>query len=436
MLSVSVQVHRILFILTEFPPRFGGMQTHAVYLSKYFAEKGYDIEVLTYQAIDSDMADEAGNYDLQCSFPVRRILSRIGYRHNLCLVSDAAQRFQPDLIYASNVFYGLLRHDLHIPVLCRSVGNDVLRPWISYPFRFGSRFLSHAAFETTLYTWFKRTNFPEWIEACFRAKRIALMEESLRKMSYIFANSDFTANILKERGIPDSRIDIVVGGVDSQRFTPRHDTDALALRQHLGLPEKSFLLMTACRLVAKKGLDFLLCAVKKLRSLIPSAALVIVGDGKERRKCQALSRALDIEQCVIFAGRIAHEQIHRYYWSADVFVLASRFCHNRLTGMRDVETMGRVLCEANAAGVPVIASNSGGIPSVVTHEENGLLFEEGNMDDFLTYVCRICHDPSFAQALVRNGLTRANAQFDWSVIMQRHERGMAGFMEFLDASHG
>ena len=45
--------------------------------------------------------------------------------------------------------------------------------------------------------------------------------------------------------------------------------------------------------------------------------------------------------------------------------------------------MGRVLCEANAAGIPVLASRSGGIPSVVTHEDNGLLFDSDDAADFL-----------------------------------------------------
>jgi glycosyltransferase involved in cell wall biosynthesis len=93
--------------------------------------------------------------------------------------------------------------------------------------------------------------------------------------------------------------------------------------------------------------------------------------------------------------------------------------------MKDVETMGRVLCEANAAGIPVIASNSGGIPSVVTHEENGLLFEENNLGDFLKQVSRLHNNSYLTQHLVQNGLKRAKKQFDWSIVLRQHEKAIA-----------
>lgn len=422
--STSNQTYRIILILPEFPPYFGGMQTHALYLSNYFAEKGYRIEVLTYQSTDPEVAHKVASFDSQCKFPVRRILSRIGYWHNISLVVDIAQRFRPNLIYASNVFYGFLSQNLNIPIMCRSVGNDLLRPWIAYPYRFGSRLLSHPTFESTAYNWFKKQNFPEWIEALFRRKRILLMQESVKRVSRILANSQFTANVLKNMGIPDKRINIVVGGVDSNRFTRQH-SEVLKIRQTLGLPEKGFLLMTACRLVSKKGLDFLLYSFQKLKEIIPDVGLIIVGDGKEREKCHNISRELEITNFVTFTGHISHENIHKYYWSCDLFVLVSRVSHNRLTGMKDVETMGRVLCEANAAGIPVIASNSGGIPSVVTHEENGLLFEESNLGDFLKQVSRLHNNSYLTQHLVQNGLKRAKKQFDWSIVLRQHEKAIA-----------
>jgi phosphatidyl-myo-inositol dimannoside synthase len=118
---------------------------------------------------------------------------------------------------------------------------------------------------------------------------------------------------------------------------------------------------------------------------------------------------------------VHHSHIHKYYWSCDLFVLASRTCYNRRTGTKDVETMGRVLCEANAAGIPIIASNSGGIPSVVDHEVNGLLFEEDNAEDFLRQILRLRVDNFLSRYLVQNGRRKAREQFDWSLILKEHE---------------
>ena len=83
--------------------------------------------------------------------------------------------------------------------------------------------------------------------------------------------------------------------------------------------------------------------------------------------------------------------------------------------------MGRVLCEANAAGVPVVAARSGGIPSVITHEKNGLLFNSDDEQDFLEQIIKLVNQPAMAQTLADNGLNVANRKFDWSVVLQAHE---------------
>ena len=95
---------------------------------------------------------------------------------------------------------------------------------------------------------------------------------------------------------------------------------------------------------------------------------------------------------------------------------------NPLTNKRDAETMGRVLCEANAAGVPVIAARSGGIPSVITHGKNGLLFTSDDEDDYLAQIQRVQAEPGLARSLAETGLRVAQQEFDWSVIFQAHER--------------
>jgi phosphatidyl-myo-inositol dimannoside synthase len=420
-LASSANSYRILLVLPEFPPHFGGMQTHAVYLSHYLARKGYHLEVLTYQPTNPENSRQARLYDAQCGFPIARSLSRIGFWHNIKIIAEQAYVFRPNVIYASNVYYGLIRQYLNIPIVCRSVGNDLLRPWIVYPFKFGSSLVSHPIFESKIYNWFNNIDYPEWIDSIFRNKRFQLVKHSIRKMSCIFANSRFTADVLRKMGAKSKNIQILSGGVDSNRFAKPQD-DTSNLKMELGLPSDGFLIMTACRLVPKKGLEFLIRALAKIRAFIPDVRLVIVGDGKERHKCEDISNELGIANHTIFAGYVPHNQIHKYYWSCDLFVLASRTCTNHRAGTKDVETMGRVLCEANAAGIPVIASNSGGIPSVVTHEFNGLLFEEDHLQDFLRQVWRLRMDKSLGHFLVENGRRKARDQFDWSLILKEHER--------------
>ncbi|WP_035054046.1 glycosyltransferase family 4 protein [Andreprevotia chitinilytica] len=413
---------RIALILTEFPPHFGGMQTHAIHLAAHLQAAGHDIEVFTYRSDDLHAA--AADFDTRCGYVVQRVLSRIGFWHNQHLLLRRLRAFQPDVIYASNVYYGLLGPALGVPVICRSVGNDVLRPWIVYPFRLGSGFCAWPSLESLLYRSFRRCNSPEWIEALFRRTRLKLMQRTACANTHILANSDYTIHALQTIGVAASHLSTLPGGVDCRRFQPIA-CDRVALRQRYGLPADARVLFTACRFVAKKGIDFLLQQLPVLLKRHANTVLLIAGDGPERNRCEQLAAELGITGQVRFVGRVEHGEIEHCYWLSDLFVLASRITRNPVSGLIDAETMGRVLCEANAAGVPVLASNSGGIPSVIRHEDNGLLFAEDNAADFLLQFERLTADDALRAQLVARGLARAAREFDWVHLLAAHDAAFA-----------
>lgn len=413
---------RLLLILTEFPPSIGGMQTHAVYLARFLVERGHTVEVATYRG------DAAG--DASLPYPVRRCLNRIGHWTNLKALEKLARRFQPDLIYASTVFFGHLRRLTGVPVVCRSAGNDILRPWIVWPYPLLSGALSHPLVERPLYDRFRRWPHPEQFDRLLLKSRIAVMRQSVSYVSRILANSEFTAGLLDELGVEPARVRVLPGGVDAARFSPPLDGRA-DRRRRLGLPERAYLVSTACRLVPKKGLDLLLPAFTRLRKRVKEARLVVSGGGGERDKCERLAASLGVAGKVIFTGEIPHERIREYYWCADQFVLASREYVNPRNGVRDVETMGRVLCEANASGVPVAAARSGGIPSVIRDGDNGLLFAENDERACAEAMLRLREDGALAEGLRQRGFLRARAEFDWPILGAAHEAEFAAAMRAL-----
>lgn len=406
-------------ILTEFPPRIGGMQTHAIYLAQALHQKGYDIQVITLRSVNEEQESRCLAFDASLPFPVKRILSRIGYEHNIKLLIRQCQTFTPSLLYASTVFYGKVATATNIPMICRSVGNDVLRPWIVYPFKPLSRVVSTKWFENHLYRFFQRLNYPEPIEMIWRSRRKKLMVESAREIELILANSQFTADLLSDIGVVKTHVEIITGGVDSSRFSAGPSNPSL--RQALGIPPDRFVLMTACRMVRKKGVDFLITEMPRLIEKIPDAHLLVVGTGRHYRKFKTMAKKSPAADHITFAGKIAHNDIQQYYRVADIFVLASRIQIDTRTGVRDAETMGRVLCEANAAGIPIVAGRSGGIPSVIQHGINGLLFTPDDMDDLCRCIVSIRSSVDLAQTLHDNGLRLAKEEFDWSVIIQKHE---------------
>lgn len=417
---------RLLLVLTEFPPGFGGMQTHAVNLTNHLAARGYAVEIATHRVADPALKDAARRFDAGFGVPVHRCLSRLGFWHNVDALQRLARRSRVDLIYSSTVFYGLLGERTGLPVVCRSVGNDILRPWQGYPFQLLSSLIGAPVLQRLISRWLEHGWYPEWAELLFHKTRHALMRDSAQAHQRVLANSDFTRDLLLNLGVEGERIQVVTGGVDVARFR-RPDANPLrkrALRAELGLPADAFVLLTACRFVAKKGLDLLLHAMRELRRDLP-VHLVVAGDGRIRPDYEALAAELGVSNHVSFRGRVEHGQLEHLFWAADAFVLASKESVNPYTGTRDVETMGRVLCEANAAGLPVIASASGGIPSVVSDGDNGLLFPEGVLTRLTEAVRRMATEPGLAHQLMHRGIEKAEAAFDWSVIMNHHERAFA-----------
>ena len=416
--------HRLLLVLTEFPPAVGGMQTHARHLAAHLARRGHVVEVLTYRVTDAVLAADAAHFDAGVGYPVRRILSRLGYWFNVQRILAHVRQFGPDAVYASTVFYGLLKQRAGVPVLCRSVGNDVLRPWQGYPFALWSTLVASPRLQHAIRRWTEHGWQPDWVDHLFRRQRERLMRQAAVGHTRILANSRYTANLLRGIGVLPERIEIVAGGVDARHFgrTRRRGADA---RAELGLAAHDVVVLTVCRLVAKKGVEVLLDAVAALRASVPGLKLVVVGDGPRRRAYEARAAALGLGQTVVFAGRVPHERVRDYFWASNMFVLASYESRHAGGAARDVETMGRVLCEANAAGVPLIATDSGGVPSVIRDGVNGLLVLPGDSTALAQAMERLWREPAFGEQLVRAGLRRARNEFDWSVIMRRHEQAIA-----------
>ncbi len=419
---------KILAVFTEFPPGIGGMQTHALLLGRLIHEMGSQIQVFTYRCHEE--SEECRKMDETLPFPVHRVLSRISYMYNIRLLTEYATKNSPDWIYASTIFYGILQKTTGIRTVCRSVGNDILRPWIVYPYSWGSRIVALPAIERPLYNYFRKMHKPEWLEILLRKTRLRKTVESAREASLILANSKYTQKMLTAHGIHPENMEMLVGGVDAEFFS-RPDTFRKEIfLQNYGIAQDARILLTVCRLVDKKGVDFLLETLAHILSgqcknpglQNQNWHLVVVGDGRRYEKYVRLSQLIGIRHRVTFTGRVPYEQTPPFYWAADFFILASIVHVDKKTRLRDAETMGRVLCEANAAGCPVLASKSGGIPSVIQHQKNGLLFRENSRQDFLEKLSFLWENPQQQEIMVENGKTIAKEKFDWSHILSRHKK--------------
>lgn len=226
-----------------------------------------------------------------------------------------------------------------------------------------------------------------------------------------FANSANTRRMLLELGIAADRIEIVYPGVDTQRFRP--DIDATEIRRRL-TPNGETLLLSVGRLQTRKGHDLMIQAVRVLvRGQHRSLRYVIVGDGSERSRLEALVDDCGVRECVTFVGEVSVDMLPQYFAACDVFVLPNR------VDQGDVEGFGIVFLEAAASGKPAVGGNSGGVPEAVADGVTGLLVSGTDVDELAATVGRLMDSEPLRRSLGEAGRARTVREFGWEAAAER-----------------
>lgn len=168
-------------------------------------------------------------------------------------------------------------------------------------------------------------------------------------------------------GIDPNKVSVIPPGVDLSRFRPMSQKQS---REHLGYGEEKNILFVG-RLEPLKGLDNLFRAVASLENS-SSIHLNIVGGDKnsqEKTRLKMLAAEMNIEGSVRFIGPVAQDELPVHYGAADVCVLPSHY-----------ESFGLAALEAAACGRPVVASEVGGLPTIVQDGETGFLVPSRSVD--------------------------------------------------------
>jgi len=184
-----------------------------------------------------------------------------------------------------------------------------------------------------------------------------------RRTSAVVANAQAVKRFYVKRiGIARDLITVIPNGIE-EPVAPKIDRSKL--RQELGVPEGALVVGTVARLSKQKGLKWLLRALFIVREVLPETFLLIVGEGEERVRLEHLARALKVEKQVKFLGERA--DVPAILQVLDCFVLSSLW-----------EGMPNSILEAQAAGVPVVTTDAGGAPELVSHLETGIVVRKSD----------------------------------------------------------
>ncbi len=184
------------------------------------------------------------------------------------------------------------------------------------------------------------------------------------RMDRLVAVSEDIAEKLVGAGIDRSKITVLYNGVDA-RFQPGDRSEA---RRQFGLPEEPFMLLFVGLLVPVKGVEVLLEALAGWNDTAAWTCL-LVGDGPLQGDLEARCAEWGIADRVRFVGRRSSAEIPRWMQAADVLVLPS-FSEGR----------PNVVLEAQACGLPVVATRVGGTPELIQDGKTGLLVEAGQVE--------------------------------------------------------
>lgn len=194
----------------------------------------------------------------------------------------------------------------------------------------------------------------------FRLIRPMLRWTLMHAAGVIAVSADLKTKMIA-LGIPETKIQVISNGVDTERFQL---LDAKSARKQLELPEEDAIAVSVGYLIESKGHHLLIAAVAKLKERFPQLRLYVIGEGVYRAELDALVREKQLQDRVFLLGNRPNQELGLWFSAADVSCLLS-----------SREGWPNVVSEALACGTPVLATRVGGIPEIITTPEFGMLVE-------------------------------------------------------------
>ena len=354
----------ILLLVPEFPPKtLWGLANYSYNIAKYL-KKENNVKVAI---VPLDKAPKAhfSNLHFVCAMMKK--------------VSELKKMDELDIVYTITIgprfsIVGLYTKIAHIPFVCHGVGSDL---YSFNPLNLLSRKLAY----------------------------------SISKQ--LICGSLAQKETMIKEGAPTEKIKVVLGGVDTTIFKPSLNTRK-EMRQFLGVEDK-FVLLSLGRVVSRKGFDI---AIRSLTFLndIHDIVLLIAGDGPERLSLSKIVKDLDLTNRVRFLGLLPSNLIVKLYNAADLLVAPFREIG------RDKEGFPLVVQEAQACGIPVVTTDTAGVPELIEDGKTGFIVQMDSPKKIAEKVRQLYEDRKLYASLAEEGRKRAEQLLDWKIAVGGIER--------------
>jgi len=223
-------------------------------------------------------------------------------------------------------------------------------------------------------------------------------------VDHIIAISNGVKEMLIEDGIPLNKVSIVHSGVDVDRF--RGLTGGYIL-QKFSVPSGVPILGNVAYLEENKGQKYLIRAMVEVVKKHPEIRLFILGTGRLEPQLKALAKELNLGRNVIFTGL-----------RKDVGAFLNIF--NLLVVSSVEEGLNSTILDALALEIPVVATDAGGIPEIITHGETGALVPRANHEALAEGILWMLSHPDQARAMARKGCQKVKEEFSDKSMVEKN----------------
>lgn len=370
---------RLLILNYEFPPVGGGASAASYYLASEYARRGHCVDVLTCRVAGQLAVERVNGFTVYRVMSIRRSVHEAGVFGAATYLCAAYWKLRT-LLKTENYDYAQFFFSLPTGLLSFQWRHTTGRPYAV-----SLRGSDVPGYDPTL-------------------KLVGLLHKVLRFVSrrilvhaqHVVANSESLRHLALQ-SFPGCKISVITNGVSATTFQPASAPPEVG---------RAVLALCVARLVKRKGIQHLLRAVKQSKVL--NLHVRIAGTGPEEDNLRQLAKSLGVESRVEFMGAQSPDAM------ADCYREAAFLVHPAVT-----ESFSMTLLEAMASGLPIIATDVGGIPELVEPGENGILVAPGDVAA-LAEAMNTMSEPAVRARFASNNRAKILAGFTWEHIGRQY----------------
>jgi len=392
-----------ILMVTEgfYPDAIGGAHTYVYNLSKKLAKAGHDVYVITIRT-DKAMSLKENIEGIKV------------YRYKAALFGPLLFIIRPieSVMNSLILFRGLSRNiefdiiDFHHPLPAFGISRSSSSKDIQKIYTFHSSISEDVRVQIK-----KKRYFPHILDT-LAVSLIKWMEKDVfKRCRKIVVLSMFSRRCLTGLyGQNQEKIVLVPGGVDVDVFIPYRDK--ASKRAELLLPEERIIFLTARRLVARMGLENLICAVKYVTEKEKKILLLVLGDGFLRGRLQDLIESEGLKDSIILKGAVETREMPNYYQACDAFVIPSE----------QDEWFGLVTIEALSCGIPVFGTPVGGTSEILEKIDKNMLFSGTGARDMAKGMLGYLENKDYFSGKSQEFRKYVLENYSWETVSEKTEK--------------